>query len=143
MTSNDELIAEARKVLEDYPNYQEYHGGPLLKYPHQDALLKVTHALEAAESRIAELEAEAKEFRIDRIHRIGELQELAEAEARIAELEAGEWEYAQAVITDDEGGLYLGKSFGDDPTRALDEGYVLVRRSCGPWVPVESEGTDD
>ena len=66
--------------------------------------------------------------------------ECYEAEARIAELEAGEWEYAQAVITDDDGGLYLGKSFGDDPTRALDEGYVLVRRNCGPWVPVESEG---
>ncbi len=63
-----------------------------------------------------------------------------EAEARIAELEAGEWEYAQAVITDDDGGLYLGKSFGDDPTRALDEGYVLVRRHVGLWVPVESEG---
>ena len=65
--------------------------------------------------------------------------ECYEAEARIAELKAGEWEYAQAVITDDDGGLYLGKSFGDDPTRALDEGYVLVRRNCGPWVPVESE----
>ena len=70
-----------------------------------------------------------------------ELADMAEvAEARVKELEAGEWEYAQAVIADDEGGLYLGKSFGDDPTRALDEGYVLVRRHVGPWVPVESEG---
>ena len=68
---------------------------------------------------------------------------LEAAEARVKELEAGKWEYAQAVIADDEGGLYLGKSFGDDPTRALDEGYVLVRRHVGHWVPVESEGTDD
>lgn len=51
-------------------------------------------------------------------------------------LDSLEYEYAQGFEEDDEGTWYIGKSFGDDPARPLDEGYSLVKRGLLPWEKV-------
>ncbi len=51
-------------------------------------------------------------------------------------LDSLEYEYAQGFEEDDEGTWYIGKSFGDDPSRPLDEGYSLVKRGLLPWEKV-------
>jgi len=142
--TNAELIAEARKLLEDYPNYQQYPGGPLLKYPHQDALMRVANALEAAEARVKELEAQAKDHKAEQIFRISELQELGEAQARIAELEAGGWEYG-VKWHDLQDPVWYHPYTVDEAEMKLaywpkEPGYVVRRRKADEWLPVESEG---
>ena len=137
MGTNEELIERLRSVA----------GFDHL--PRTDLAVLAADALEAADARIAELEAEAKEYRIGRIHRIGELQELAEAEARIAELEGGEWEYSWEGETED-GSWVLAKVFSCvEDAQAFAEstsgawvkrdGGRMVKQHLGPWVPVESE----
>ncbi|MFA5901380.1 MAG: hypothetical protein WC829_19935 [Hyphomicrobium sp.] len=73
-----------------------------------------------------------------------------EAEVRIAELEAGEWEYSwegedQAsswslaqVFQRMEDAQRFGESTGGSWVKR--DGGQMVRRHVGPWVPVESEG---
>ena len=112
----ESVIAEARKLLEDYPNYQEYAGGPLLKYPHQDALRRTVDALEAAEARIAELEAGEWEYGVKWHDGLDPV-----------------W-YNPYTVDEAE------KKLADWPK---EPGYVVTRRKAGEWVPVESEGTDD
>lgn len=62
----------------------------------------------------------------------------AQIESFLATQRSQRWEYAQGFETDYYSDWYIGKSFGDDPSRPVDEGYTLLRRSLGPWEVVES-----
>ena len=76
-----------------------------------------------------------------------ELADIAEAaEARIAELEAGEWEYG-VKWHDGLDPVWYHPYTVDEAEKELaawpkEPGYVVTRRKAGEWVPVESEGTD-
>lgn len=59
----------------------------------------------------------------------------AEVRASVVTEESG-WEYAQGFDPGTGEDWYIGKSFGDDPSRFLDEGYTLLRRKLGEWEEV-------
>lgn len=89
--TNEELVAE---IYESHERQDRRPGVPPmcldcapLAWP-CDAVRAAT-ALEAAEARVKELEAQVKDFKCEQVFRISEMQELAEAQHRIAELEAG------------------------------------------------------
>lgn len=48
-------------------------------------------------------------------------------------LESIEYEYAQGFETDYYETWYVGKSFGHESNRPLDEGYTLIKRALLPW----------
>lgn len=48
-------------------------------------------------------------------------------------LESVDYEYAQGFETDYYETWYVGKSFGHESTRPLDEGYTLLKRGFLPW----------
>lgn len=146
MTSNAELIADAREF-----RATSKLGKSMVRELDKAMIYirRLVNAVEFAEARIDELEAEAKEYRIERIRRIGELQELAEAEARIAELDAGEWEHSWEGETEDGSWLLAqvfscvedAQAFAESTSGAWvkRDGGRMVKRHVGPWVPVESE----
>lgn len=48
-------------------------------------------------------------------------------------LESIEYEYAQGFETDYYETWYVGKPFGHESNRPLDEGYTLIKRGFLPW----------
>lgn len=78
MIDLDDMIAEARRLENDYGD----------SYEVMLHMSELADALEASEALVKELEAQVKDFKCEQVFRISELQELVEAQARIAELEA-------------------------------------------------------
>lgn len=139
--TNEEQLAEARKFLAT-PNMGKSMARELDK-----ALIhirRLADIAEAAEVRVKELEAQAKDRKAEQVFRISELQELGEAQARIAELEAG-FERLQMQIEEARTAWWSATEQGDSGlvyTDRIEEAMDDIWSAIGgsDWVPVESEG---
>lgn len=135
--TNDEQLAEAREFLAT-PNLGKDMARELDK-----ALIyirRLADALEAAMIPHAECEASGERAGAQ----LADLKAALEAaEARVKELEAGvEWEYGyRSTRTGNRwgSGSLLDAQLGAKAISAKIE----RRRKPGPWMPVESEGTND
>lgn len=88
----NELIAEARQEVSIHDKlgdgFSEGSEERAFYYGHRDRYKRLADALEAAEARVKELEAQVKELKCEQVFRISEMQELVEAQHRISELES-------------------------------------------------------